>query len=124
MLMQVVRPEWLVGIEPRGAAQLRGLLDDAAASLDACAGRVQRLLDESGVACTVPQEIRNVGRTCVGTAEDLAGRTRLVEGGEAGRSRMCPVVPLPTDSGRSSSAFVSPMALARGSRSWGRRVQS
>lgn len=79
--MLVVDLSWLVGIEPEGAARLRTLLDDAAASLDASAGRVQRLLDEAGTTCGAPMDIRGVARTCEGTAEDLSRRMLVIEGG-------------------------------------------
>ena len=63
-----------VGLDPVGADRLQRLLDDAAASLRGCAERVQRLLDETGIACTAPQVIRGVADTCGGTGADLGRR--------------------------------------------------
>ena len=79
--MQTVDTGQLVGLEPGGATRLRGLLDHTATWLDECAGRVQSLLDEAGVRCTAPMEIRGAARTCQGTGVDLGGRIPLVEDG-------------------------------------------
>lgn len=77
--VQIMSPRWLVGIDPDGALRLRGALDDAEASLDACASRVQRLLDEAGVACRAPMDIRGAARTCGGVAHDLSRRLAVIQ---------------------------------------------
>lgn len=79
MVMQPVRQCWPVGIDPGGATRLSSLLDEAGASLDACATRVQGLLDEAGVTSSVLIEIRGAHRTCTGVAEDLRERLRRIE---------------------------------------------
>ena len=78
---------WLVGLEPQGALRLRGALDDAASSLDACASRVQRLLDEAGTNCRAPMDIRGAARTCAGTAQDLSRRLSVIRDGPAALTR-------------------------------------
>lgn len=81
----MMTPATFVGIDPVGAAGLRGSLDDAAQALEASAVRIQRLLDEAGVTCGVPMEVRGVARSCTGTAEDLAGRIGLSDTRPVGR---------------------------------------
>lgn len=74
---------WMAGIEPDGATHLRGLLDEAAASLDACGLRIQRLLDGAGTTCRAPIDIREASRLCVGTADELSRRLAVIQGGVA-----------------------------------------
>lgn len=64
-----------VGVDSGGARGLAASLDDVEALLAAQSGRVQSLLDEAGIASSVPLTIRSAGRTCGGVAADL--RTRI-----------------------------------------------
>ena len=72
---------------PQGGADLQRALDDAAHHLDACSTRIQRLLDESGVTCGVPRDVRSAAGWCRGQSFDVGLRLRLLSmplaGGEA-----------------------------------------
>lgn len=68
-----------VGLDPFAARRLRGLLDASAEALRACAARVQVLLDEAGVACTVPAEIRSAAGWCGTASAELRGRIALID---------------------------------------------
>ncbi|HET7488042.1 MAG TPA: hypothetical protein VFJ85_08940 [Acidimicrobiales bacterium] len=69
----------LVGVDPDAARRLALLLDDAATSLTGCAGRVQRLLDEAGVSCLAPVDLRDVAGWCGTAAADVRRRSRDVQ---------------------------------------------
>lgn len=74
--MLIVPP---VGLDPEAARRLARLLDDAATGLTGCAGRVQRLLDQAGVGCLAPADLRDAAGWCGTAAADLRRRARDVQ---------------------------------------------
>ena len=63
---------------PQGGADLQRALDDAAHQIDACSIRIQRLLDDAGVTCGVPRDVRSTAGWCRGQSFDVGLRSRLL----------------------------------------------
>lgn len=102
--------ESYVGLAPRPADRLVRLLHETSTSLDAQAARIQALLDQAGVAGTVPLEVRRAARTCGTAAADLARRTLLVDSALGPGSTQCVMGP----ASKRSPGAVSVLATALG----------
>ena len=73
-----------MGIDPTAAGPLERVLGEARSCLDGDARRLQQILDQVGVACEVPREIRDVALWCGLQSHDLGRRREVVatSGGE------------------------------------------
>ena len=114
----------VVGIDPNPARRLVRALQDAETALGDASRRVQALLDEAGVSCTVPAVIRGTARTCGTTAADLERRTGLLRqpgpasqlwqwtGRGTGSCQPAPgMLPSPISTSTSSIVVLGPMVL-------------